>query len=450
MLGKRKIVIAGIWVTAILGISQVVRLGTNLVLTRFLEPKIFGIMSIVYVVLFGMTMLTDLGLWSFVVRHKDPENKHMLNVVWTLQVVRSWILFAFATIAAVVIYAGNQFFPIYFSSVYSDPLLPLLITVASVGTLIHGHNSMASAIMSRKMEVGKLEVINIIGQIASVIVMLVWVWIYPTIWALVSSSIVSNIVIVALNYYLFPYKHRLAWDRSIAAEVFHYSKWIVIASTLTYIFSQGDRVFFGGSISPTMLGIYSIAVMMSTTITTIIETLSGKIVFPAFSSVVHNNRASLKEKYYKVRAHSDLIVFLLVGMLLATSQLIIDILYDERYVEAGWMLQILLVAVIGNTLSTVSLECLSALSITKVRMWVMMVRTLGIVIFLPLSFYHFGLVGALWAISINVFLPLPILYYTLKQNNVFSLFHEVKNIPAIGIGYMVGSLLVIMYNKLLL
>lgn len=446
MLGKKKIVIAGIWVTLIFGFSQLIRLGSNLVLTRMLEPDIFGIMAIVFVVIFGLVMLTDLGLWSFVVRHKDPENPHVLNVVWTLQVIRSWILFALVGLASLFLYFGNTLFPGNFQGVYANPLLPALIFVSSISTLILGHKSMASAVMSRKMNIGKVELIELIAQLVSVAVMLVWVWIHPTIWALISASIVSGFVSVILNYFLFPYKHKFAWDKRIATEVFHYSKWIVVASTLTYLFSQGDRIFFGAAITPTMLGIYSIALMMSTSITAIIDTLAGKIVFPALTSVAHNNRAALKSRYYTVRLYSDSLIFLLVGGLLATSMLIIDVLYDDRYIEAGWMLQILLFSVIGNTLSVVSMECLSALSITKVRMWVMLARTLGIVIGLPLAFKFYGLPGALWAVSINVFLPLPILYWTLHKNDVFSFFKEVRCLPILGIGYLLGLFVIYLYE----
>lgn len=449
MLGKKKIVIAGVWVTFIFGLSQIIRLGSNLVLTRMLEPEIFGIMAIVFVVIFGLVMLTDLGLWSFVVRHKEPENTHVLNVVWTLQVIRSWVLFALVGVASVFIYFGNTLLPDYFHGVYANPLLPALIFVSSISTLIMGHKSMASAVMSRKMNIGKVELIELVAQLVSVAVMLTWVWIYPTIWALISASIVSAFVSVILNYFLFPYKHKFAWDKRIATEVFHYSKWIIVASTLTYLFSQGDRLYFGATITPKMLGIYSIALMMCTSITAIVDTLAGKIVFPALTSVAHNNRPALKDKYYTVRLYSDSLIFLLVGILLATSTLIIDTLYDERYIEAGWMLQILLFSVIGNTLSVVSMECLSALSITKVRMWVMLARTIGIIIGLPLAFQFFGLPGALWAVSINIFLSLPILYWTLHDNNILSFFKEVRCLPILGVGYVLGLSLLHIYEMVI-
>jgi O-antigen/teichoic acid export membrane protein len=446
LLGKKKIFVASMWVSAVFGISQIIRLGSNLVLTRMLEPEIFGIMSIIFVVNFGLAMLTDIGLGPFIVRHKNPEDPDMLNAVWSLQVIRSWFLFVLVALVSAVIYFGNIFYPGYFDGVYAKPILPILIFVSSINMLIDGYNSMALPVMSRKMELGKIELISLASQLVGVVIMIIWVYIHPTIWALVVAGIVSNIVTVSLNYFLFPYKHKFKWDKKISTEVYEFSKWIVIASTLTYIFSQGDRLFFGGKISPSMLGIYSIALMIATSITGIVEMIAGKIVFPALSSVVHNNRESLKDRYYKVRLYSDLIVFLVVGILFATSQFIINILYDDRYMDAGWMLNILLVSVVGNTLSVVSMECLSALSITKVRMWVMLIRTLGIIFGLPFAFNNYGFAGALWAISINVFLPLPIIYWTLNKNNVFSLLNEIRAIPMLGLGYFVGLLLMSLYK----
>lgn len=446
MVGKKKIVIAGIWVTVVFGLSQIIRLGSNLVLTRMLAPEIFGVMAVVLTVITGMVMLTDLGLWPYIIRHKEPENKHVLNVVWTLQVLRSWLLFFVVAIGAVALHYANAFYPDSFSGVYANPLLPLLVVVASVGVLFDGHTSLASPIMSRKMEVGKIELIELAAQLISLALMITWVWIYPTIWALIAGGLMATIVIFVFNYLFFPYRHKLAWDKTIALDVYHYSKWIVISSTLTYLFAHGDRLFFAAKIAPAMLGVYTIAVMMSGVITTVVETLAAKIVFPALSSVVHSNRDALKEKYYKVRLLSDSAVFFIVGGLFATSQLVIDVLYDDRYIEAGWMLQVLSVSVIGNTLTVVSVECLAALSITKIRMWVMLIRAIGLIVGLPLAFKYWGLHEALWVIAINVFLPLPVVYWTLHKHNVFSLLKEIRCLPLVGAGYLVGLLVVHLYQ----
>jgi O-antigen/teichoic acid export membrane protein len=439
MLGKKKIFIAGFWVILIFGLSQLVRLGSNLIVTRLLEPEMFGVMAVVYVVIFGIAMFTDLGLWAFVVRHKDPDNPHLLNVVWTLQVIRGWLMFFIVLCLAAFLALGNKYIPEYFSGIYADSRLPILVLIAGIGSVIGGYKSMASPIMSRKLEVGKLELIELISQIAGVILMVGWVWFYPSIWALVVAGLVSSIVGTWLSYHFFPFRHKFTVDKDIVKEVFHFSKWIVIASVLTYLFSQGDRLFFAGKIDAAVLGVYSIAFMLVATLTSVTQTLAEKIVFPVFATLAHGERHALKVKYYKVRSYLDAPIFFVVGCLLAFGPAIVNILYDSRYSNAGWMLQILLFSVIGNTLSLVAMECLSALSITKVRMWVMLIRTLGLFIGLPLFFNLFGFYGAIWVVALNVWLSLPIVYWALSKNSVFSMFQEIKWLPMVGIGYILSK-----------
>ena len=94
MLYKNKIFVAGFWVLLMFGLSQLVRLGANIYVTRELEPQMFGVMAVVYVVTIGLEMFSDIGLWAYIVRHKTPEDPLVLNVVWTLQVVRGWHLFS--------------------------------------------------------------------------------------------------------------------------------------------------------------------------------------------------------------------------------------------------------------------------------------------------------------------------------------------------------------------
>ncbi len=439
MLNKKKIFVAGFWVLLIFGFSNLVRLGSNLIVTRLLEPEMFGVMAVVTIVTIGIAMFTDLGLWAFVVRHKDPDNPHLLNVVWTLQVLRGWVMFFFILVMVIVLVVGNQTLPTYFHGIYADSRLPMLVLIAGMGSVINGYATMASPVMHRKVEVGKLELATFIAQLAGTILMVVWVWLYPTIWALLLAGLVTSLVHTFLTYYFFPYRHKLVWDKAIVKEVFHFSKWIVIASALTYLFMQGDKLFFAAKIDATMLGVYSIAFMLVATLISVTEMLASKIVFPVFSSIVHGDRNLLKQNYYKVRLYLDFPIFLISGLLIALGPTIVNILYDARYSDAGWILQILVISVIGNTLSVVSAECLSALSITKVRMWVMLIRTLGLFIGLPIFFNLYGFYGAVWVIALNVWISLPIVYWTLAKNSVFSFLKEIRLLPVIGVGYAIGK-----------
>lgn len=210
----------------------------------------------------------------------------------------------------------------------------------------------------------------------------------------------------------------------------------MIASALTYLFSQGDKLFFAGKIDASQLGVYSIAFMLATTLISVTQMIATKIVFPIFASTVNNNRQSLKDKYYKIRLYLDTPLFLAAGLLIALGPSIVSILYDARYNDAGWILQIFAFAIIGETLLTVSMECLSALSITKIRLWVMIIRTVGLFIGLPFFYSQYGFYGAIWVIAIIVWLSKPLLYCTLAKNTIFLFYRDLRILPmkAIDLG----------------
>ena len=438
ILDKKKIFIAGFWVILIFGLSQFIRLGSNLIVTRLLVPEMFGVMTVVSVVIFGITMFTDLGLWAFIVRHKNPDDAHLLNVVWTLQVIRGWLMFFIVLILVTILILGNHYTPDYFQGIYQDSRLPPLVLIAGLSSVVSGYKSLASPIMSRRLEVRKLELIELYAQITGTLCMVIWVYFYPSIWALVFSGLISTSVNTFLTYYLFPFRHKFILDKAIVSDVFHFSKWIVISSVLTYLFLQGDKLFFGGKIDASTLGVYSIAFTLVGTLTSVTQALAEKIIFPVFASLAHGDRAFLKKRYYQVRQHLDAPVFFVAGILIALGPKIVNVLYNSNYASAGWMLQILIFSVVGNTLSLISMECLSALSITQVRMWVMLIRTVSLFIGLPLFFHFYGFHGAVWVVALNVWTSLPVIYWTLARNSVFSLFKELRMLPLVPIGYASG------------
>ena len=76
---KQRTVHSGSWV--ILGhfISQILRLGSNLIITRLLVPEMFGVMAIVTVLIAGSTMFSDIGLLQNIVHSKRGEERVYLN-----------------------------------------------------------------------------------------------------------------------------------------------------------------------------------------------------------------------------------------------------------------------------------------------------------------------------------------------------------------------------------
>ncbi|MBL1321892.1 MAG: oligosaccharide flippase family protein [Methylophaga sp.] len=438
---KKKIITAGTWVIGIFGLSQLLRLGSNLVVTRLLEPEMFGLMAIVYVLSQGVYMFSDLGFWAFIVRHKRGTDPSVLNTVWTMQVIRGWIIFLIILLMAALMVVINTRTQIDMGAVYGNNILPYLLIVVAFTAAIQGYKTMAPAIVSRELKRGRLELIDLISQFCGIVVMLVWAWNFPSIWALVSAAVIASIVSLLLTYHFYQYRQKFEWDTTVAKEVYNFGKWIFIATVLTYLAQQGDRLIFASYLSAAEIGVYSIAFMIFSVFNNIIQQLTSKIWFPVLSDVALKKRGQLKDKYYMIRLRQDFIVFFGIGILIAIAPVLIEFLYDERYHGAGSIMKVLSFSLVGLCLSAVGLECLSALSITKIRMKIMLYRALSIFVGLPILFYYYGFLGALWGVVLGNFISLPVQYLEMKKQKIFSLFLELRLIPMVGVGYLFAELI---------
>ncbi len=82
------------------GAGQVLRLASNLILTRLLFPEAFGLMAMLSLVLFGLTMLTDVGLGPAVIRSPRGDDPLFLDTVWSIKVLRGLSLWIVAALLA--------------------------------------------------------------------------------------------------------------------------------------------------------------------------------------------------------------------------------------------------------------------------------------------------------------------------------------------------------------
>jgi O-antigen/teichoic acid export membrane protein len=187
---KQLAVRGAVWTIASYGLSQVLRLGSNLILTRLLVPEMFGLMSLVYVFITALHLFSDLGIGTSLIQNKRGEEPDFLNTAWTLQVCRGVILW-FCTLLLTA--------PI--AHLYQQPQFLWLIPVVGLGTVISGFNSTSVFTLNRNMAFGQLAIFELSGQSIGIVVMIVWAWLSPTIWAILMGSFASQILELVWTHY---------------------------------------------------------------------------------------------------------------------------------------------------------------------------------------------------------------------------------------------------------
>lgn len=356
-LSSSKAVAGAFWVVSGSVGSQVIRLIGNLILTRLLFPEAFGVMALAFAVIIGLSQLSDIGLREGVVNSPRISEPIFMRTAWTLQILRSVFLGLLACALA---------FPV--AAAYNEPILGPVICLIGLSVLINGFKTIGLFVYDKKIDLKRQIVSDLIVQVFGLLITIGWTIVHPTIWALVAGAIASSVLEVVLSYLIFKeHNSRLCWEKPAVKELFNFGKWIVISSAISYLILQGDKLLMGFWLDMGNLGLYSIAATWSAIVALVSYNLATRVLHPYFLAVLDKN--SDFSQIRKVRNRLNGAYAAVCVVLALFGNYLVVFLYDERYHEAGWMLQILAIGQIGRaftgTLRPFLTACLDSYSQMK-------------------------------------------------------------------------------------
>jgi O-antigen/teichoic acid export membrane protein len=436
---KRRVLNAGAWAFVGHGAILTIRFGSNLLMTRLLAPEMFGIMSIASIVLVALAMFSDLGLRQFIVQSHRGHDPEFLNTAWAVQIVQGGLLWLGALGISLVIFFADQTGALPKESAYANPVLPHVVAVLSLGVLIAGLGSTKLHEASRKLTLGRIAQIEVLSQVAGLVFMLAWVSIDRSIWALVAGALFSTAARTVLSHAWLPgTTNRWAWDKIAIREILHFGKWMFLSSILGFLVNNGDRLLLGAMVSATILGVYAIAYLLFSVIELVVATLISEVAFPALSELVRERRADLKAGYYRFQVVIASLTYAVAGFLMAAGGAIVNVFYDSRYMQAGWMLQILAVGLLALPWRSASL-CFLALGMPQIMSYTVAVRFVVLGLAVPVGFRMFGVEGAVWGIVLAQLSAVPVIVFHMIRNGLLNPRNELLMLLVVPAGMLVGK-----------
>jgi O-antigen/teichoic acid export membrane protein len=232
--------------------------------------------------------------------------------------------------------------------------------------------------------------------------------------------------------------NRWHWDESAFREIFHFGKWIFLSGILGFLAINSDRLMLGGMVGTAVLGVYMIAFNIFNALEQVLSRVTSSVTFPALSEIARERPGDLKEKYYRIHAIVAAAAYFCSGALMMSGEALIGLLYDRRYVDAGWMLEILAIGLLTVPIQ-VSMQCFAAIGMPQIQTRIHFVRLVSLVVATPLGFHIFGLPGALWGLLSSSFFCLPpIIFYSIRHK-IFDVRRELLALSAIGLGIAAGK-----------
>lgn len=414
----KKLAIRGaIWTVIGYGAGQILRFGSNLILTRLLAPDLFGLMSIVNIFIIGLHLFSDIGLQTNIVQSKRGDDPVFLNTAWTVQVVRGGALWLCCLLLA---------FPV--AQLYEQPQLLWLIPFVGLNSVISGFNSTAIFSLSRHLGIKQLAIYELLGQSVSVATMLIWAWFNPSILALAAGSIVSALFYLLYSHWLNSklssgVPNRFTWEKKSVKELISFGKWIFVSTVMTFLSTQADRLILGTLFTLNLLGIYGIAFALADIPNSVVSAISGKVIYPTYAKFIDLPRAEFRSKMLRNRAPILIALAFGVALMVGLGDLLVQVLYPPEYAkDAAWMLPLLALGSWPLMLTKTTGPVVFALGQPHFSALGGFLSFLFYGIGIPVGFHAFGPMGAVMAVALSNIPLWIVLTYALNREklSVFS------------------------------
>lgn len=387
----KRIFASGSYVALSYGASQLIRLASNLILARLLFPEAFGVMALVSMVIIALSLLSDLGISAAISQNERGDDPGFLNTAWTLQILRGGVLWLVACGLALPM-----------SHFYDVPDLSLLLPVAGLNLLFAGFAPTRYETAFRHLQVGRAVSVDLLAQVIGIAAMIALAFALRSVWALVIGGLIDSALRPILGFWLLPGDpNRLRFERASVRFLLSFGSWITLSTALGFFTMQGDKLVFGKLLTTEQLGLYNIGFYLASFPLLLSQSVVNNIMIPAYRETLTApapaDVARLKKVQIILCAGTTLALLCLAGL----GNVIVDLLYDDRYRLSGAILVLVALTQVPQTIGMTYDRAALAAGNSKGFFLLTAFRTLCQFGLLLAGSLSFGLIGGLagWALG---------------------------------------------------
>lgn len=368
---------------------NLLRIVSTMILTRLLNAEAYGVIGIVTSIAVVFGLISDIGVIAFVVRHEKGLDRDLLDEIWTIRLVRSLVLtIAMAALAEPV----SQFM--------HKPELLWPLVLGSLTFLLDGLGSLAVATALRQNLVKRLSMVDLIASMFVFAVSIALAWFWGNFWAVLVTNLLGQCLRATLSYLWFPDSgRRLRFSRARFLELWGFARYITGSTIITLILSQTDKLVLSRLFSLDLMGLYVLASNLATAAAGLATAYSARVLYPNLARSWREAPESLRTSFYRLRMPLSALYIFAVGGMLGSADLIIAILYDERYYGAAAFFKLLCISTLFSLNNQATNELMIASGRQQYTFRANIVRLCYLGIAAWPAFYWFGPVGIIAVIG---------------------------------------------------
>ena len=406
LVNPRKRIIKGVFWTGLqLGINQLISFVIRLILARMLFPADFGLIGMANVFIGFIQVLNDIGIDAALIQRKDENLKevHFHTAFWTGMI---WSVIMYLIMSLIVGPLSAKF--------YNEPILAKLVPVLSLGILAASVNLVHKAQLTKQMNFKRMALIDNTTNIAAGCFSVLLAYMGAGVWALAFNSVASVVILMPLYFKSTGWRPKFIWNKQAFKDVFGFGLYTTGTSSVNYLMQNLDYLLIGKFFNSTLLGVYTLAFLLTDTFRGRLMSVISKVMYPLLSKM-QDDRNSAFNYYIKITFYNCLISFPIMSFFIVFGRPFILNFFGNNWIQAVVPLQILSASVMfhlmisGNSVLTTSLGRPNT---------VFVIQVIKSIIYLPMLFvgiYYYSIMGASVVVLINKILAVFFEQYVLTK-----------------------------------
>lgn len=375
-------------VTAAFGLSQVLRLISNVILAHLLAPAIFGAMTLINTLRTGVDLLTDIGVRQNIIVSPDGDKPPFFNTAWTLQLIRG---------AGLMVFGMATAWPV--AQLYGKPELFLMLLASSSIFLIGSMSSPGRYLLLRHRKVGKIALFDLGTQVCGMAISILFALLMPTVWGTLWALIASTALVTVISYSLIDRRQlKFMVSDDYARAILHFGKWIFVSSLIFFVATNFDRLYLPTVIPLALFGVYGIARVVGDAGTVLVQKIGEAVILPAVARLGEDVHGRLP-RIARIRRLGLLAIGAGIGCGIAIGDLFVDLVYDERYHGAQVLLPLLLMGTWFSVQSALAEATLLGLSRPQHTAAGNLAKLVWSLILIPIAMSQWGLLAGIAVIA---------------------------------------------------
>ena len=383
---KNKGIAGALWSTVGRLSTHLVTFGVSIVLARLLTPADFGLVGMAMVFIFFTQTFMDFGLTSAVIQKQNPTETQ-INTVFYISVILGTCLMLLMIIFAPAI---GRFF--------DNPEVGRIARFVSYSYVILALSGLQRALMTKRLEIKPLALINIISAIVQAVSGVILAFKGFGAWSIVYSVFLGSVTSTALLWWKSSWRPKWLFNLSEIKGMFFFGYKMFLAGLLSAVYAKIDQFIIGKFFDAATLGYY----YRSRSFNNLITAYSSQGLSVIFFPIISNLQDDL-EKVNKVIIKSveivAFLVFALAGLLFLNAESLIILLFGGNWHPSVGYFQVLVFVVYAHPISIILVNVLSGMgksgSFLKLEILKSFIGISGMFIG-----FLWGMYGFLWALVI--------------------------------------------------